>query len=236
VEGHGFSRADGGKIDLGFSPWGQIFVKPAFDRRKGEGKGVGFSIEQYAALRPTLWHLTHVDNLGRIRKSRVLMPAEHFVSETLNCPRRGMLRTSSGVVLRDQDLLHESCIDFQNGYSMCDLLADSNRRVFFWAGRPDRPVKAGLGAIKRYGSSNAIIRLSFLAVVEKQTPHFSRYNFGAPRMHHGKRVPRGPKTFVQATECDFPPSKVVEVTFAQPVTLRADAEVARSLDGPWEIL
>ena len=37
---------------------------------------MAFSIPQYAKLRPTLWHLTHRENLNLIRKSRILMPAD----------------------------------------------------------------------------------------------------------------------------------------------------------------
>jgi hypothetical protein len=39
---------------------------------------VAFSIAQYAALRPTLWHLTHRQNLAFIKKSRLLMPADRL--------------------------------------------------------------------------------------------------------------------------------------------------------------
>lgn len=34
---------------------------------------MGFSIAQYADLRPTLWHLTHRNNLDSIRTSRLLI-------------------------------------------------------------------------------------------------------------------------------------------------------------------
>ena len=68
---------------------------------------MGFSIAQYAELRPTLWHLTHSQNLDRIRKSGVLMPAEHLASTTLDGPRRGRQISPGIPVLRDQGLLHE---------------------------------------------------------------------------------------------------------------------------------
>jgi hypothetical protein len=55
-------------------------------------------------------------------------------------------------------------------------------------------------------------------------------------MQHGTRVPRGSDTFLQAPQCDFPPAKVVEVTFVQPVNLPRDCEVALSVEGPWEAL
>ena len=55
-------------------------------------------------------------------------------------------------------------------------------------------------------------------------------------MQHEKPVSRGPKTFVEASDSDFPPSKVVEVTFVEPVKLPPGGEVARCLEGPWESL
>jgi hypothetical protein len=59
-------------------------------------------------------------------------------------------------------------------------------------------------------------RLNFLEVAEGNTPYFSRCNSGATRMQHGEPVPRGPKTFVKAMDCDFPPSQGREVTFVEP--------------------
>lgn len=119
---------------------------------------------------------------------------------------------------------------------MNDLLQELARRVFFWSGWPDRPIKAGRDAISTYGESDILIRLPFLDVAEPHTPYFSRCNSGATRMQHGKPVPRGPGTFRQAIQCNFPPSKVVEVTFIDSVPLPKTAEVARGLAGPWEAL
>ena len=197
---------------------------------------MGFSIAQYAALRPTLWHLTHSQNLGLIRKTGLLMPAKRLTSASLDCPRRGRSVTPGIPVLRDQELLHEKCIEFESGYSMTDLLADLHKRVFFWSGWPNRPIRPGRDAIKRYGESDVVIRLAFLIVAENNTPYFTRCNSGATRMQHGKPVSRGPKTFVEALDSDFPPSNVVEVTFIEPVRLPPGGEVARCLEGPWESL
>ena len=61
---------------------------------------MGFSIAQYAALRPTLWHLTHSQNLELIRKTGLLMPAKHLTSAGLDCPRRGMQVTPGIPVLK----------------------------------------------------------------------------------------------------------------------------------------
>ncbi len=197
---------------------------------------MGFSIRQYADLRPTLWHLTHRQNLGLIRKSRVLMSAELLTSTPLAGPRRGRQIILGVPVLRDQDLLHEDNIAFESGFLMPDLLRELRRRVFFWSGWRDRPVRSGRGAIDRYSGSDVLIRLPFLKVATDHTPYFSRCNSGAPRMQNGKPVLRGPRTFARAEECDFPPSMVIEVTFVNSVRLSPDSEWSSSLAGPWKIL
>jgi hypothetical protein len=196
---------------------------------------VGFSVGQYTDLRPTLWHLTHRQNLNLIAKERVLKPAALLTSANLDRPRRARSIIPGMPVLRDQKPLCEKCIALQGGLSFADWLREMNRRVFFWPGRPDRPA-AGLGAIKLYSNSDILIRLPFLEVVKDHVPFFSRCNAGATRMQHGKPVPRGSSTFVQAFEADFPRSKVVEVTFVQPVKVPLGAEWAPSLSGPWKIL
>lgn len=196
---------------------------------------MGFSIEHFSALRPTLWHLTHRDNLALIRKSRILLPADQLTSIPAG-PRRSAQMSPGIPVLRDQELLHEKCISFEPGFSMADLICELNRRVFFWSGGPNRPIKAGRNAIDHYRMSDCLIRLPFLDVARNQVPYFSRCNSGAPRMQHGKPVPRGPHTFLEAVHCDFSPSKAVEVTFLQPVTLPSGTEAAQCLEGPWELL
>jgi hypothetical protein len=197
---------------------------------------MGFSIAQYAALRPTLWHLTHSQNLELIRKTGLLMPAKRLTSAAADGPRRGRQITPGIPVLRDQELLHEKCVEFELGYSMADLLSDLHKRVFFWSGWANRPIKPGRDAVNLYRESDVLIRLPFVEVAQGNTPYFSRYNSGATRMQHGEPVPRGPRTFVKAMDCDFPPSKVVEVTFVEPVRLPAGGEVAPCLEGPWERL
>jgi hypothetical protein len=166
----------------------------------------------------------------------MLLPASHLTPDILRRPRN-VRHVNPGIpVLRDQALLHENCIEFEAGYSMRDLLSDLHKRVFFWSGWPDRPVRAGRAAARHYCASDVLIRLPFLELAQDNTPYFSRCNSGATRMQHGKRVPRGTNTFVEALNSDFPASHVVEVTFVDPVKLPRGAEVARSLAGPWQSL
>jgi hypothetical protein len=196
---------------------------------------MGFSIHRYAELRPTLWHLTHRQNLDLVRKSRLLEPAE-LLTTTSDDPRHGQQVISGKPVLRDQDVLHEKSIAFQLGFVMADFLRELNRRVFFWSGWLDRPIRPGRKAAEHYHHTDVLIRVPFCEVVKNHTPYFSRCNSGAPRMQRGKPVPRGPNTWVQEFECEFSESEVVEVTFLEPVRLPAGTHVARSLNGPWEAL
>jgi hypothetical protein len=164
------------------------------------------------------------------------MSAERLEHAVPTSPRRDRQITHGKPVLRDQKLLHEKCIEFESGFSMDDLLRELARRVFFWPGWADRPVKSGQNAINIYAISDVLIRIPFLEIAEANTPYFSRCNSGTTRMQQGKPVPRGPSTFLEAIQCDFPPSKVVEVTFIHSIMLPQTAEVARSLAGPWETL
>jgi hypothetical protein len=162
------------------------------------------------------------------------MPANSLTAVPKEGPRRTRPVIPGIPVLRDQELLHEKCIQFELGYAMADFLIDLHNRVFFWSGWPDRPIRPGRNAIKSYSESDFLLRIPFLDVVEGNTPYFSRCNSGATRMQHGKPVPRGSKTFLLASDCDFPPSQVVEVTFLQAVKLPSTTEMASSLEGPWD--
>ena len=195
---------------------------------------VAFSLDQYAALRPTLWHLTHRDNLPLIRSSRRLLPAADLVPEDVGAVRQVRRMMAGQPVLREQDLLHEGCVEFSDGWAMTDFLSDLASRVFFWSGWRDRPVRPGRHATERYSKTDLVIRVPFRDLVRGHTPDFSRCNSGATRMQGGRRVQRGPGTFRQAAVCDFGVADVVEVTFRGPVAVPPTAEVAVSMSGPWE--
>ena len=187
-------------------------------------------------MRPTLWHLTHEKNISLIRSEQCLLPAATIVPGCAGTIRRGRDIRHGQPVLRDQDLLHATCVELTDGWRMEDYLHDLASRVFFWSGWADRPVRPGRNAVQRYRDSDAIIRVPFADIATNHQPYFSRCNSGATRMQFGKRVPRGPSTFAVAADCPYRPGAVVEVTFAGPVRLPASCEVARSLEGPWEPL
>ncbi len=102
------------------------------------------------------------------------MPAEHLGFVPGANPRRGRPTNKPGPVLRDQNVLHASCIAFESGFSMSDLLKELNKRVFFWSGWPDRPVRAGRHAMRHYADTDVAIRVPFLDLATSYTPYFSR--------------------------------------------------------------
>lgn len=195
---------------------------------------MAFTLEKYASLRPTLWHLTHEDNLPLIRETRHLLPANVLDSDRIGTVRRGRPVIQGKPVLRDQDLLHAACVEFTSGWAMDDFLRDQGSRVFFWSGWANRPILQGRKAASRYADTDVIIRVPFLDIARGHEPHFTCCNSGATRMQNGQRVIRGPTTFQSALACVYLPSKVVEVTIVGEVFLPASAMTARSLKGPWE--
>ena len=197
---------------------------------------MAFTTDEYAAARPTLWHLTHQDNLPMIRQTRRMLPAAVLAPTCVGAIRRGRHVVLGTPVLRDQDLLHAACLELTDGWNLEDYLHDLASRVFFWSGWPDRPVEPGRNAARRYAASDLVIRVPFAEIAAKHEPHFSRCNSGAPRMQHGLSVVRGPATFRPAAEFRYRPADVVEVTFLGGVELPIATEVARSPAGPWEPL
>lgn len=196
-------------------------------------EGVGFSLDSYAKLRPTLWHFTDRHNLLLIRESRTLRPASQLHPGAIaTVPRRGSWAPRAGAVLRDQDLLHQRCVTLTGNWRFEDLLRDLAQRVLFWSGWHDRPVRAGRRAYQRYAGTDIILRVPF-AALRDQNPQFSRCNYGATRMQSGRPVERGPQTFVHARDCPFAPSHVVEVTFVRGIRLPPTTEVSQSPGGPW---
>jgi hypothetical protein len=84
-----------------------------------------------------------------------------------------------------------------------------------------------------------LLRIHFQSLVESNPaaePRFCRYNSGSPRCSYGKKSPRGPQTFVAADQFAERPKRVVEVTFATPITLPPTSQFASALSGPWKNL
>lgn len=209
---------------------------------------MAFSLEQFAALRPFLFHLTAYDNLERVRRAGELESAAALIARS---DRPGLLRerrrsgervTVDGaeVHVRDQAPLHAGNVALPPDWAFEDLVKMLNEQVFFWPGDDRGPIAYGLRHFETYaGESPAILRLPFPSIVAANPgnpPRFCRFNSGAPRWSAGRAAARGPDTFQEAAACDVTPGGVVEVTFQGRAVLPPDTQVARSLAGPWQPL
>lgn len=205
-------------------------------------------IDAFANARPYLYHLTHQDNLSHIREMARLFPASILMgranrAELIRSLRRGPRQLSVDgrmITIRDQDRLHRGNASIPNGYTFEDLIETLNGRVFFWPGFIGGPISYGVRHFERYQKEQpVIIRVGCEALVVANSgvaPRFCRYNSGSPRCSNGNRSPRGPETFLLAQDFHETPSKVVEVTFDQVVTLPQDAECGETPTGPWRSL
>ncbi len=216
-----------------------------------------FALDRYAHSRPVLYHLTARENLDHIRSRRRLESSALLLAAAgrgggVRTKRREMMAVAIGghrVLLRDQAPLHEGNIGFAPGWTFEDVLADLNRRVFFWPGRAYGPISYWLRYIQRYLDQRPVVlRASFDTLVRDNRgrgPLFCPYNSGSPRYSGGRPSSRGPDLFLPAERFPGPPGRVVEVTFLDYVVLPADTEyrtlsdsddVTAHLAGPWQRL
>jgi hypothetical protein len=204
-----------------------------------------FTLDQYSQRWPFLYHLAFRHNLERIRSTMRLESAALLLTAAA---RQGRIRSrrpeklaitveGSQVLLRDQAPLHEANIEFTGGWTFEDLLGDLNRRVFFWPGSESGPNDYGVRHYERYAVEEPImIRIAFDSLLERNpetTPLFCRFNSGSPRYSQGRPSPRGPDTFLPASQCIHSPRKVVEVTFLESVVLPDETELSDHVGGPW---
>jgi hypothetical protein len=206
---------------------------------------MGFRIEDYEALRPYVYHTCPSGNARRILSLRQLQPT----SVLLELGGRGdLLRTRRAedlelvidgvpVLIRDQMPLNPANIAFEAGWALGDLVEYVNRRSFFWPGGPGGPIDYGSSHFSRYADEQlTVLRMrlrSLLAANPGRQAQFSKYNSGAARQNQGKRIPRGPKTFIDAGRFPGTPGDVKEIAFASEVALPNDTDRASGLTGPW---
>jgi len=200
-----------------------------------------FSIEDFVKLRPYLYHLTSEVNLGLIGRTSCLFSASYWMQrgDCEHLCRQKRLQHASlviegeEIVIRDQSPLYEGKMKLEGGFIFADFIESLNARVFFWPGDETGPNGYGLRHFERYRTENpSILRIPTRDIINcniEREPLFCRYNSGSPRPSNGMHPPRGPKTFVAATEATFRASNVVEVTFEDSAILPTTA-VASSLD------
>jgi hypothetical protein len=207
-----------------------------------------FSDAQFARTRPFLFHLTDRGNLKEIGSSRTLHSAASLMQKAgatsfLRQRRAKSMQVQLAAItisIRDQEPLYAGNISLLGGWSFEDVVQSLNERIFFWPGSHSGLIGHGQRHFARYLSEKpAILRVSTADLYRANSgvsPLYCRYNSGSPRCTYGKGSPRGPSTFVSCADADYGPSKVVEVTYREHVTLPPLVEVGDSTFGPWRKL
>jgi hypothetical protein len=206
---------------------------------------MAFTEEQYARIRPFLYHLTARSNFERLAQSRLLQSAASLLNEAGRLDLTSFHRKSAmtvnidrdRVIIRDQLPLHIGNIEFVEGWTFHQLVGHLNRHVFFWSGWEAKAIEHCIRHFEHYaGERPVIFRAPFVSVVKANLPRhplFCKYNSGSPRMVGGQRSPRGAGTFARAQACAFSAGEVVEVVYRDAVVLPANIEWAQKPSGPW---
>lgn len=204
---------------------------------------MGFTLSEFAAVRPFLYHVVARENLPALRSTKTLLSAAAIAERSgrsdilaeRRTQRSEVVLPEGAVYIRDQAPLFVGNVLFEGGWTVDALLHELNRRVFLWPGWTSGPIDYGRRHAAKYAKTDAILRLPTREVLD-QDPQFCRYNSGSPRCYQGRKSPRGPETFVAAAECDFTPVDVVEVTFRDRLQLPDSTEVRESSDYRWDLL
>ena len=207
---------------------------------------MALNIEHFLRVRPYLYHLTARRNYPVLSKDWVLKSANSLFDAAgqtgyRKLRRKGHLEITLGAIsltVRDQDRLYKGNMVLTDGWTFEGFVEHLNDHVFFWPGSGIGPVSSGQRHFERYAAEKPIVmRIPTADLFEaniKSSPHFCKYNSGAPRCHDGEGIPRGPNTFLKSIDFHFPPTSVVEVTFKSAVCLPLTLEVSNSPSGPWE--
>jgi hypothetical protein len=196
-------------------------------------------LHAFARLRPYLYHVTALENLTSVRRTRRLEPAAAIMRRAgrgdLVRWRRPfpvtLLCDGETIVLKDQALLIEEQVSLFRDWSFADFVEYMNDHVFFWPGTDRGPVKSGVELpYHESGTASVTLRIPFddvLAANPTALPLFCSVNSGAQREQGSRRVSRGPRLFRSALAFSRRPSDVVEVAFRSAVTLSASMTVSR---------
>ena len=199
---------------------------------------MGFSIAEYADLRPFLYHVTDRANVARLQRQRRLDPAIAVLRaarrEDLIRERRSaavpLLVDGETIVLKDQHPLIAANVALDPRWQFGDFVQYLNELVYFWPGDALTAIAPGGRLLDHYAADRpAVIRVRFLELLQANPglePLFSPYNSGAPRMRGGQPVPRGPDLFRSAFGCPRRRHEVVEVGFRGSVIVPPSTEIA----------
>lgn len=191
----------------------------------------------FTALRPYLYHLAAAANLPLIRQTRRLEPASVLLDRA-GRPEIGRERRAGDVpvtmpdgrtvVIRNQTPFSAGSVHLEGGWTVERLLAEINRRVFFWPGDGAGPISYGRNHFAAYAGEAVVILVVPTATLDLSAAEFTDCNSGSPRCnsqspHPGRKALRGPRTFLPADAFEGTPGDVVEVVFPGGVDLPWEA-------------
>jgi hypothetical protein len=190
-------------------------------------------VKRFSRRSPVLWHLTPALNAHRIRRTRVIESSAELMRRAGNehfaqTPRSSDLRLMIGddaVVLREQlRVTKPGQVLFTGGWTRESLVRELNRRVFFWPGTWDGPIRKVGQSVRVFSADaeSAWIGLPYDRLLELPDVilHYCRYNSGAPRANPTiGPIPRGPRLFLAGEDWDEQPSKVKEISVLDRVDL-----------------
>ena len=211
---------------------------------------MGFSIEQFGKLRPYLYHVTTPENFENIRRRWKLISAFSLLKGTdyeyllrgLRSESHVVRLNGQEIVIRDHRPLRLGSIEFEGGWTINTLLEELNRRVFFWPGRADGPIRSGRLHFGRYAAEGQVVAFrvnvfDLLQANPDNRPYFSRANSGSARHSGGKPVVRGPRLYQTAEQSSFPVNAVKEVSYLYEAVLPTNIEYSHRFgDNLWSRL
>jgi hypothetical protein len=177
-----------------------------------------------------------------------MLPATVLIEQSgqldlLSIKRKGSVELKiddQTVMLRDQAPLHQGNLLLPAGYTFANFIQRLNGRVFFWPGTSSGPISYGLRHFERYKADKPVIlRVQSLALIQANLsvePLYCFYNSGSPRCSGGQKSPRGPDTFLKASQFPRRASQVVEITFNGEITLPPGSQFGYAPAGPWKTL
>ena len=198
---------------------------------------MSFTVEEFAELRPFLYHVSASENLHRLQRTHRLDPADHLLRSAARLDllrqRRpnaiALLVEGETVVLKDQRPLIEANVSLKPPWTFGDFVEFLNQHVYFWPGDAIGPIVSGARLLAHYAEElPLVLRLrvtDLLNANPETTPLFSPCNSGAPRMQRGRAVSRGPDLFRPAEAAQRRRFEVIEVAFRAPLKLPPTTEV-----------
>lgn len=200
-----------------------------------------FQLDEFIKLRPFAYHVTHRDNVDRLRASRRIRTAASVIHEAgavhliaLRRDRDVVLHVSEGpVVLKDQHPLIAANIELHSEWSVADFVAYLNSFVYFWPGSDRGLIGAGHRLLSHYAADGpGVLRCQtadLFGANPQIEPEFCPFNSGAPRYHSGKRAYRGPNLFTTAAHFPRRASEVVELAFRGDIELPSSTQLRSSV-------